>query len=341
MEPSDFLTPEEIKHYSRFLGQGAFTIFVHPDAKESWRWTATTVTSGTQNASYRYAAIAAVQELPTRDGLLLPVGRGPAVASSCQELARFPEIVWDVCGYYRRLGLRWTATKRQIRDALMKRKATIGAGKSHLVYAAKQLLDDGVRARYDRMPLGGVFLEDKDVQDQIKKAAHMAASAMASRGFAHVTPESVLGDWGFTVSHPGGPGGERTGQMTPPSLFPPLTGRILELTAGWLDRWTWYREPAVLDAFGIRSEQLETWQLLLVRAFSDKGVTARFAVGLCDSQTFRVTPAPDQGTLVVLLGEGEPSPELAAAAVDMWGLVTELRRRGDPHATVEQGRRER
>ena len=315
MDLDDFLTDEERRHYERFLGAGSLTVFVHPDPYRSWQWTATTVSTG-QPQAFRYAAIAAVQELPV-DDTLVPAGRGPDAASSSQALTRSPEICWDVCGYYRRLRLPWTATKKQIRTALFRSKATIGAGRAHLIYAAKQLLDEGIRARYDRMPLGGVFLEDKDVQDRIKRAAHRAASAMAARGFSHVTPESVLGEWGFSVNHPGGPQGEGRGRQAPPPASPLRPG-LFPPASEWLTVWSWYREPAAEDAFGLRAEELETWQLLLVRAFAARGLRARFAVGLCAGPGFRIRPAPDQGTLVVLLGEGGPSPELAAAAVDAW-----------------------
>ena len=316
MDLGDYLTAEEVRHYERFLGQGTLTIFVHPDPRQSWQWTATTVSTG-QPQAFRYAAIAAVQELPV-DDTLVPAGRGPDAASSSQALARSPGICWDVCGYYRRLRLPWTATKKQIRNALFRSKATIGAGRAHLIYAAKQLLNEGIRARYDRMPLGGVFLEDKDVQDRIKRAAHRAASAMAARGFSHVTPESVLGEWGFSVTPRGGPQGEGRGRQAPPPAPPPQPGWLFPPASEWLGTWSWYREPQADDAFGLRSEQLETWQLLLIRAFAARGAVARFAVGLCAGPGFRIRPAPDQGTLVVLLGDSGPSPELAAAAVDAW-----------------------
>jgi hypothetical protein len=334
----DFLNEDEIRHYERFLGTGSLTIFVHPDPGQNWRWTATTVATG-QPQAFRYAAIAGVQELPTRDDLLVPVGRGPDAASSCQELALAVQWSWDVCGYYSRLGLHWTATRRDIREALARLRATMGAGKERLIYAASQLLNRKVRADYDRMPLGGTFLGDKDVQDQIKRAAHQAASAMAARGFSHVTPEDVLGQWGFTVNRPGGPRGEEAGPEAPPPAPPPYTGRILEMTARWQNHWTWYREPDLFDTFGMRTEELEEWQLLLVREFTSRGMHVHFAVGLSSSRTFRVVPAPNPKTLVMLLGEGGPSPELARAAVDMWGLATEMRRRGDRNATIPAGDR--
>jgi hypothetical protein len=324
----DLLTPGERAHYQRFLG-GDTTIFVHPRQEQPWRWAATVVDGppGTQ----RYAVIAELAERPTRDGILLPAGHGPAAATSCTELARSPEVCWDVCGYYARLGVAWGATKREIRRALIRRQADLTAGDAELTYAATQLLDDGLRRRYDRMPLGGLFLEDKDVVARLKAAAQRAASAMAARGFPQ-TPEDILGAWGFSVTPGGGPQGEGRGQSTPDPVPPSRQGDHLGLVdaANWLIRWTWYREPDVADWYGLRPGWLETWQKLLIREFARRGMRVRFAVGLSNARDgFRIRPAPDPSILVVLLGEGEPSPELAAAAVDEWGPAEQASRRGD------------
>jgi hypothetical protein len=321
----DVLTEEELRHYQRFLGSTA-TIFVHPRQEQSWQWTATVVTS--PPGPSRGAVLAELQERPTRDGILLPAGHGPDAATSCTGLARSPGISWDVCGYYARLGVPWTATKRQIKEALLKYQATIGAGDAALIYAAKQLLDDGIRRRYDQMPLGGLFLEDKDVVARLKAAALRAASAMAARGYSQMTPEDVLGSWGYSVTPGGGPQGEERERTAPPPAPPPRTGDPLGLVsaAHWLTRWTWYREPDVTDWYGLRPGWLEAWQRLLIAEFARRGMTVRFAVGLTNAGSFAIRTAPDPRTLVVLLGEGEPSPELAAAAVDAWGPATQALR---------------
>ena len=326
MDLGDFLTPEEIRHYGRFIDLGEVQTFVHPDQDEPWQWSATIVTS--TSGPRRGAAIAELTRRPTRDGVLLPAGHGPDAATSCTALARSPEICWDVCGYYARLGVPWTATRRQIREALIERGATIGAGDAGLIYAATQLRDDGLRRRYDAMPLGGLFLEDKDVVARLKAAAQKAASAMAARGYPQMTPEDVLGSWGFTVCPGGGPQGEGRGQSAPDPAPPPRPGGLPApaSSAYWLTRWTWYREPDVTDWYGTRPGWLEAWQRLLVAEFARRGMTVRFAVGLTNAGSFAIRAAPDPSTLVVLLGEGEPSPELAAAAVDAWGPAAQLYR---------------
>jgi hypothetical protein len=323
---SDFLSPEEIRHYGRFINLGEAQTFVHPAQDQSWQWTATVVTA--PPGRQRGAALAELAGRPTRDGVLLPAGHGPDAATSCTALARSPGICWDVCGYYARLGISWTATKKQIRDALLERGATRGAGNASLIYAATQLLDDELRRRYDRMPLGGLFLEDKDVTARLKAAAQRAASAMAARGYPQMTPEDVLGSWGYAVRPGGGPQGEGSGQSAPRPAPPPRPGDHTGMVsaAGWLVHWTWYRDPDVTDWYGLRPGWLETWQLLLIAEFARRGMTVRFAVGLTNTGSFAIRTAPDPRTLVVLLGEGEPSPELAAAAVDAWGPATQALR---------------
>jgi hypothetical protein len=172
--------------------------------------------------------------------VLVKHGWGPDTCSSSQELALSPEWCWDVCSYYRRLGLHWKATKRQIREALVRMKATVGRGNGWLVYAAKQLLDDAIRREYDRVPLGVLFLKDKDTEEMLKRAAQAAASAMAARGRPDVTPEDVLGDWGFTTGPRGGPGGEGREGRAPVAPLAPPPGR---LAGFWELMWSWYAEP--------------------------------------------------------------------------------------------------
>jgi hypothetical protein len=324
------LTPKERAHYQKFLGGTQIITFVHPDRDEPWRWTATDIRVGDSAAVLRE-----VEQRKTRDGLLIKRGFGPDLASSSQVLALSPQICWDVCGYYKRLGLHWKATRKQIREALITRGATLGAGDPELMYAAKQLLDEDIRREYDRVPLGMLFLKDKDVVALLKRAAQQAASAMAARGFHHVTPEDVLGDWGFSVDPPAGPGGGgedgQTSRALPPS---PLRA------PGWASQWGWYYDPddpGVLA--GWSEERLMTWQQHLIREFARRGMTVQFAVGICTAETFSIRPAPNPEILVILLGEGEPTPELAASAVDMWGLVRQPRRLGDTYAAFRKGRR--
>jgi hypothetical protein len=318
----DYLTDDEVRHYQKFLGGSARIItFIHPDAEQPWKWSATQVPAD-QPAPDRRGQLAEITHRPTRDDMLVKHGWGPDEASSCQELAPSPSWCWDVCGYYRRLGLDWRATKRQIRAALVRRTVMIrGRGNARMVYAAHQLLNDAIRHEYDRVPLGSLFLKDKDTEEMLKRAAHAAASAMAARGRPEVTPEDVLGDWGFSVGPRGGPQGEGHERQAPAPRPAPLTGRM---AAFWELLWSWYAEPGPAPTWrACEIEELEAWQLMLVRAFAAQGIRARFAVGRCSSETFEIRPAPDPKIVVILLGKGGPSPEKAADAVVAWGLVAE------------------
>jgi hypothetical protein len=344
LDPESYLTPEERAHYQRFLGQGQIIMFVHPDRDQPWRWTATSVDLD-DPAPDQLGRLREIEAIKTRDGLLIPHGGGPDTCSSSQVLALTPEICWDACGYYRRLGLHWKATRKQIRDALAKSRALIGSGDAHLTYAASQLLNQEIRREYDRLPLGKMFLKDKDVVARLKKAAQDAASAMAARGFPDMTPEDVLGNWGFSVGQPGGPGGE--GEESPAPAAP-LPSPARAFSARWSAQWTWYSDPDLrfvmtADAVGgvplYRLRELEHWQHALVSEFARRGMKARFAVGLCTAETFVIRRAPDPGIIVILLGEGEPTPELAADAVDMWGLTKEPQSQGDMYAKLLKGRR--
>jgi hypothetical protein len=145
---------------------------------------------------------------------------------------------------------------------------------------------------------------------------------MAARGRPEVTPEDVLGDWGFSVKPRGGPGGEGREGQGPVAPLPPPPGR---LAAFWELLWSWYAEPGPAPTWrACEIEELEAWQLMLIRAFSARGIRARFAVGRCGGETFSVRPAPDPEIIVILLGKGEPTPAKAAEAVEMWGLVAQI-----------------
>jgi hypothetical protein len=309
----DILTPREREHYERFLGAGIPVTFIHPDREQPWKWSATTITPERPAAALRE-----IEQRKTRDGILVRNGFGPDTCSSSQELALAVEWSWDVCGYYRRLGLHWSATRKQIRDALMRLRATVGAGRADLIYAATQLLDEETRREYDRTPLGTWFLKDKDTEEAIKRAAQAAASAMAARGFPETTPDDVLGSWGLRATPRGGSEGEGRPGPGPRSAVAPPAGQTR-----WTVRWSWYAD---LDS-GARGypEDLERWQLLLIRAFAARGMKVRFAIGIGVAETFEIRPAPDPRILVVLLGRGEPTQEMADEAAASWGLARENR----------------
>ena len=98
----------------------------------------------------RLLGTAAAQEPPRR------AGAGPAVFSTATALVPDPQVCFDVNGYYRELGVHWRAGKAELRRAYLARD---GQCSERLTYVLAMLLDPAIRRRYDRTPLGALFLD--------------------------------------------------------------------------------------------------------------------------------------------------------------------------------------
>lgn len=320
---SSVLTPQEFAHYRRFLGDALIPHYLPPEQEESWQWQAKVIRRE-RPAPLPVAAVTAGHE--RRGNEMTLIGSGPDRCTSDQRLARRPEICWDVCGYYRRLGVPWTATRRQLRDAyIMLGAALDGRGNASLAYALSQLLDEDIRREYDAVPLGGLFLKDQDVVTRLKAAAQRAASRMAAQGYTSITEEDVLSDWGLRLTPPGADDAESAGERR--TTLPPAA------PSPWLAVWSWYIEArAVHDgAWALRAEHLGAWQQMLVRAFAARGMRVTFGVGLGASEGFSIRPSYNTGTLVILLGPDEPTQQMADDAADTWGLAP------GSHAAIRTG----
>src|SRR5690348_13104217 len=139
------------------------------------------------------------------DGYILqPRGSGPDACSSSVFVVLLPEIIWDVCGYYRRLGFHWTefaqVTPKDIRLRYLELDPR--TEDNDLFYAAAQLLDPVIRWAYDLQPLGGLFLGDKDVREMLERLAAQRASQINAQAHADgtyqdepVTQGDVLSQW--------------------------------------------------------------------------------------------------------------------------------------------------
>ncbi|MFE4863234.1 hypothetical protein, partial [Streptomyces sp. NPDC056670] len=102
------------------------------------------------------------------------VGRpDTAIVSTSTTLvpARAAVACHDVNGYYRTLGVRPDATRRQLMDAYV---AQDGQADAYTTYAFKQLLNPRTRARYDAAPLGEPF-SDQYVRAEIVRRASLRA----------------------------------------------------------------------------------------------------------------------------------------------------------------------
>jgi len=270
---------------------------------------------------FRAMQLAAAVDAPPQgrmvDGrFLLREGTGPDDATSTQVLARYPEIIWDVCGYYRRLGFDWrefrAAGPRQIRMrylALDPRQED-----EPLFYAATQLLDPLIRRAYDAQPLGGLFLGDRDVRERLEELAAREASRLTAEARQYdpdgtdepVRQEDILRGWGMDKS-----------AASPEEARERLAASVLGATleGSWERAWSYY----VLAEPGERAEVpeglLEAWQQLVCAALSEAGATVRFAVGYRPGLARPLSWRDSNECCIFFTGDGLPEREQAARAV--------------------------
>lgn len=233
------------------------------------------------------------------------VGTAPAAFSTCTEVERPFRVVFDVSGYYRSLGVHWTAGKRELREGY---QAVDGQSSEWLTYALSQLLDPVVRRQYDAMPPGSIFY-DKYVAEEVQRQfkARMAVKTLdlggdeararaeaTAEGWATDTPvEEQVDDLSRNCDDQGAP----PQIETPPDPFP--WGHYL-----WRSR-------------GAEPDRLADWQRLVVMAASERGIRATIAVGACGRTPHRTVVARVGRVVVAYLNDDhEPSPEVAGLAAD-------------------------
>jgi hypothetical protein len=193
--------------------------------------------------------------------------RGTLAASSCMGLAPFRPIVWDTNGYYRALGVRTDATRKELREAY---QACRGDESVWVTYAFSQLLNEAVRRSYDATPLGELFLDEYVEADMKKRAAAEAGRRTAEAG-EPIKAETVLGEWGYDLipDETSSESGELEQLDNPP---PPKQDWRYQEIWGW-GYYLWRTRD--FDIF-----QLRDWQSLLVAELSARGCSVRFAVGI-------------------------------------------------------------
>jgi hypothetical protein len=255
---------------------------------------------------------------PLVDGYeLTRAGTGPEACSSSQALALLPEICWDVCGYYRRLGFSpgqfRVVTPRQLRLRYLELDPR--QENERLFYALAQLLDPVIRRAYDRMPLGGLFLGDRDVRELIERQAAMEASRRnaADPQGAAADQGVVLKEWGFDKAASAAEARERLrGQQEPPGDPGSALGSTL---SGWDRRWSYFR---LADPWAPPEEPdvqvLETWQALLCGALSDRGITGRFAVGFWPGHAPKMW-RDSNNCCIFFIGKEQPAQDTANEAI--------------------------
>ena len=229
------------------------------------------------------------------DGYILqPRGYGPAECSSSVTIVLLPEIIWDVCGYYRRLGYHWTEFSQVKPRDLWRRYQALDPHQEyeHLHYAAAQLYDPVIRRAYDLQPLGGLFLGDKDVRAMLERMAAQRASQINAQAHADgtyqdepVTQGDVLQQWGFEKSGiTTQQARERLRADYAAEPEPPDGTALGASLSHWDRRWSYYRLVGPDDpswaAWEPDAALLERWQALLCAVLSEHGVTVRFSIGI-------------------------------------------------------------
>lgn len=244
----------------------------------------------------------------TEHGALLRQSFGlPTRASSCGTVAVQPGWSWDVCGYYVMLGVRWDASKGEIRRAYVAMCARPGTQvqPERLTYAVAQLSDPVIRRAYDLVPLGGVFTWDRDTEERIKRAAAAESAERIRQGEA-VTADDVLEEMG--VKPP--PQDDDPGQE-------PARKRLPEARRSrWEARWGHYLLSGPQGPPQAVEGLLEAWQGMVAAALRERGIVMSFAVGHGHGGAPLVLQDVKEACIFIVT-ETEASPEKARAAVEM------------------------
>jgi hypothetical protein len=286
------LGPEHVRHYTRILESAS------PEFAEAQRRI-----EEAGGRDWRDPVPVPWRAERVDDGLVRMRSYLPAVASSCTDLEPLPSFCWDVCGYYRRLGVHWRATLRELREAY--NTVDPQQADQRVMYAFRQLRDPQVRRLYDLMPLGGVFLLDRDVNAAIKRAAARESARRMSYGDESGQAD-VLREWGID-------------EVTPEESLrrAEAASRLALRPCSWGSFWGYYAlvRPGT-DWEGMpESEEMGEWQAMIAAALARRGIRIMFAVGAHDGE-FPVVLRDSNQACIFITGKGI-SPDKAEEAVRM------------------------
>jgi hypothetical protein len=231
-----------------------------------------------------------------QDGQLISrIGWGPETCSSSTVLDISPRLIWDVNSWYRDLGVAPEASRKEMRLAYLERG---GPDSGRLTYILKCLCDTAKRRRYDRMPLGSLFMEDALVQEVLKRQAAATASRMAGEGNPK-TADEVLSDMGYERHAASESPEDASGdEQRPPD--PPWP-------------YSWFRRRA---QSADSADFMEAWQHHLVSELASRGRRIYFAVGVFEGPA-RAAAEWHDGRLIFFLRVYEiPSRGTAMHAVE-------------------------
>jgi hypothetical protein len=274
----------------------------------------------------------------TADGLVVSAeGAVQRSGSSCQELALLPGIIWDVCGYYRRLGVGTRATVKQIRIAYLGKDPQQRS--EPLFYAASQLLDPVIRRAYDLMPLGGLFMGDRSVRETIERKAAMEASRRNAEAWSEedeTDQAQVLKEWGFDK---GVSDEEARERLSGDFRHGDASDELGSSLSRWGIHWGWFRlsEPYDGDPYhedpdrwgeaaGDPGAVLEAWQAMVAAALEAAGIRMTFSVGVWPGYGVRSWHDSNQ-CCIFFIGRGHPTQQLATEAVKGYIVREKVRER--------------
>jgi hypothetical protein len=218
-------------------------------------------------------------------------------------------VVHDVNGYYARLGVPPTATKREIREAY---QALGGQSSAELTQIFKTLINADRRAAYDAKQPGTTHFDASAVETIMRSAALQAARQNAEYG-TEITARDILST------------------LTDASGKPLLEFLASDPADGFHDDETRDRQPSsspsntwgysylLLGSTCDDVARLAQWQEGLAQALRGRELTG-FTVGFHAAGDVPFLVAKDLGTPVFFLHEDQPvTEELIAAAATAAG----------------------
>jgi hypothetical protein len=230
------------------------------------------------------------------------VGWGEVEFSTSLELVSPYRMVWDTNGYYRELGVKSRATRREIREAY---QAKAGWRSTRLTYIVSMLLNAKTRAAYDRTPLGMFYVDDY-VQDMWRRERVRQVIELLRQGMKLEADR-------LSEEEPDWTPAENLSQG--PSSF-----EVDDYVDEW--QWSFYQ----WGTYCMDMDRLREWQHLLVSALGERKEHHQIAVGF-SGQKGRWGVRTVGFRIVVFLDEDEqPSEALAVAAASRVVEHNDIRR---------------
>jgi hypothetical protein len=214
---------------------------------------------------------------------------GTVDMSTSVGLSVVPKFVWDVNGYYRSLDIDWpwTPTRKELREGYQR---VNGQDDERLTYYFSQLLDKGVRAEYDSMPLGSRYRDRYVLEQDMHRLSDLARDLSEETGEL-VTATDLI---------------EEHERERRPELALP------DDRSGYVWNWGYY----ALRSRKYYTTDLENWQALLIKAFAKESVEVVIAIGYTGNAGKEYEIQQHDGREVFFLNENTtPTQELADTAV--------------------------